>query len=76
MPYKQPRYSQRTVNLGLQKTLLDVATSIKQLQKNNNPNVALQKALDFLKKIAPLLLIIGFSVACLTGLAYFLKSMM
>lgn len=48
MPFKQQRYSQRTVNLGLQKTLLDVATSIKKLQKNNDTKVSLQKALNFL----------------------------
>ena len=48
MPLKQQRYRQRTVNLGLQKTLLDVAASIKKLQLDNDTKVSLQKALNFL----------------------------
>jgi len=76
MSSKQQRYSQPAVHLGLQRTLLDVAESIRQLQKDNNPNVIFQKALDFILRIAPLLLLFGVIVAFTTGIAYALKSIL
>ena len=75
MSYKQ-HYSQRTVNFGLQKTLLDVAASIRKVQLDNNPNTTLRKAIDFFNKIKPLLYYFALLVACTTGIAYLLKSML
>jgi len=68
------RYSQRTVNIGLQKTLLDVAESLKKIQMDNDPKVSLRKALDFLQKNSgKIILLIGFLLAFKLGQSIFKK---